>query len=149
MKGRPILSSLTRSRIVGLLLLVVLAIVASLTVFLSQHPGEPGQKSVAGGKTVFASPGNGLSSMANRLSPGDTLLLRDGLYSNSRLGIDGIHGTSTSPITIRAEHDGKAVIDGGGPPVIEVSNSPFLLFAGLGGTNQAQGGEVYVGGRDH
>jgi hypothetical protein len=46
------------------------------------------------------------------IQPGDTLLLKDGTYYQS---LDVTRsGTSDNPITIKAENDGKAIIDGQG-----------------------------------
>ena len=44
------------------------------------------------------------------LKAGDTLVLRDGTYHQSL--IVTVSGTQTSPITIKAENDGRAIIDG-------------------------------------
>lgn len=44
------------------------------------------------------------------LQPGDTLIIKDGTYYQS-LNVT-VSGTSGNPITIKAEHDGLAIIDG-------------------------------------
>src|SRR5260370_18387150 len=110
---------------------LLLIFVVPLTGFGSQRQHELRQQ--AAGNTIYASPGDNLSAKANSLSPGDTLLLQDGLYSNSELHVNGIHGTATAPITIRAEHDGKAIIDGAGSAsyVIEVKNSSYVIVDGF------------------
>jgi hypothetical protein len=46
----------------------------------------------------------------SRLRPGDTLILKDGTYYQS-LTIN-ISGTEENPITIKAQNDGKAIVDG-------------------------------------
>jgi len=45
------------------------------------------------------------------LAPGDTLILLDGLYTQP-LEPNGRNGRAEAPITIRAQHDGQAIIDG-------------------------------------
>jgi len=44
------------------------------------------------------------------LQPGDTLLIKDGTYYQS-LDVT-ISGTAGNPITIKAENDGQAIVDG-------------------------------------
>ena len=46
------------------------------------------------------------------LAPGDTLVVMDGLYQQN-IEPTGADGTPEQPITIRAQHDGQAIIDGG------------------------------------
>lgn len=46
-----------------------------------------------------------------RIGPGDTLVVRDGMYGPLDVRTSGQPG---APITVRAEHDGAAVFDGGG-----------------------------------
>ena len=46
------------------------------------------------------------------MDPGDTLILMDGVYKQSLNPRGG--GVEGKPITIRAQHDGKAIIDGEG-----------------------------------
>jgi hypothetical protein len=62
------------------------------------------------GKTLYVSPGQPFPWAS--LQPGDTLILRDGVYRQAM--IPTVNGTADKPITIRAEHDGKAIIDGEG-----------------------------------
>jgi hypothetical protein len=47
------------------------------------------------------------------LGPGDTLILMDGTYYQS-LHPHGVTGEPGRPITVRAQHDGRAIIDGQG-----------------------------------
>lgn len=49
----------------------------------------------------------------NKLGPGDTLILLDGVYYQS-LHPDKVSGEPGRPITVRAQHDGRAIIDGQG-----------------------------------
>ena len=127
-----------------LLAFLLLIFVVPLTGFGSQRQHELRQQ--AAGNTIYASPGDNLSAKANSLSPGDTLLLQDGLYSNSELHVNGIHGTATAPITIRAEHDGKAIIDGAGsaPYVVEVKNSSYIVVDGLVARNAGPDYDVVI-----
>lgn len=50
------------------------------------------------------------SKAMKKLRPGDTLIVKDGTY-NQTLNIT-VSGTSGSPVTVKADHDGGAVIDG-------------------------------------
>ncbi len=72
------------------------------------------------------SPG-GLSAAVAALRPGDALCLRDGTYTEAIA--PRANGTQAAPITIRAEHDGKATIDGQGV------RKPLNLGEGTGGGN--------------
>jgi hypothetical protein len=65
---------------------------------------------VPGGQVRYVSPGANLSSAVSQLGPGDTLILRDGVYWSS-MSVS-VSGTASQPIVIRAEHDGRAVVDG-------------------------------------
>ena len=130
-------------------LLLILAV--PLAGFRSQRQyGLPWQ---AAENIIYASPGDNLSAKANSLSPGDRLILHDGLYVNSELYVNGIHGTQTMPITIQAEHDGKAIIDGAGsaPHVIEVNNSSNVVVDGLVARNAGPAESVVIvsGESDH
>ena len=99
---------------------------------------------------VYASPGDNLQQKASNLSAGKTLVLRDGFYANQGLIVEHIHGTETEPITIMAEHDGKAIIDGGGPSAqtVWIENSSYIIVQGI----VAQHGQepvVVYGPADH
>lgn len=107
--------------------LLLFILVVPLTGFRSQR--QEGLCRQVAGKMIYASPGDNPSTKANSLSPGDRLILPDSLYANSQLHMDGIHGTPTAPITIPAEHDGEAIIDGAGRAshVIEGSNRSYII----------------------
>ena len=64
------------------------------------------------GRTYYMTPADSFDAKIGALRPGDTLILRDGVYRQSL--IPSVNGTATQPITIRAENDGKAIIDGEG-----------------------------------
>jgi hypothetical protein len=90
--------------------------------------------------TYYASPtggGNGLSASSpfqivnfwSVAQPGDTLILLDGTYkgANSMI-VTAVDGTASSPITIKALHDGQAIIDGQGLyHTCYVDNSHYIL----------------------
>jgi hypothetical protein len=111
--------------------------------FLTQQQERRQQ---AAGKTVFAYPGDNLSSKVSSLQPGDTLILHDGIYANTHFLISRVNGSSTSPITIEAEHDGKAIIDGDADSsnlaVLEIKGSTYITVEGLVVRN---GGQDVVG----
>lgn len=79
---------------------------------------------------------------SNQLEPGDTLIIKDGVYYQSIRPGYGVGGEPGNPITIRAQNDGKAIIDGQGvrTPVylgdqgyfiiegIIAQNSPFDVY---------------------
>lgn len=82
------------------------------------------------GDTYYVSPGNDLSVVVAMLSPGDTLVLRDGVYHSSMLV--GVAGTATLPITIRAEHDGRAFVDGqSSRRPCQISSSSWVRVEGI------------------
>lgn len=103
--------------------------VSVITVQQRQHLQQ-----YAAGNSVTVSPGDNLSQKISNLSPGDTLILNDGVYTG-QLAADNIHGTATAPITIQAANDGKAIIDGGGntnyQAVLEVKDSSYVNVKGL------------------
>ncbi len=84
----------------------------------------------AWGATRAIGPGDDLARAAARLGPGDTLILRDGVYRSSiapaRSGVEG------RLITIRAQNDGGAVIDGEREraPVV-ISGQDYIVIEGL------------------
>jgi len=61
-------------------------------------------------KTVNVQPGRSLQEAADKLQPGDTLLLAEGTYYQSFNLTRG--GTERKPITIKAEAPGKVIITG-------------------------------------
>ncbi|KPK42839.1 MAG: hypothetical protein AMK72_14000 [Planctomycetes bacterium SM23_25] len=62
------------------------------------------------GETVNVGPGQSLQEAANKLNPGDTLLLAEGTYYQSLTLTRS--GTAGSPITIRAKAPGKVIVTG-------------------------------------
>lgn len=67
-------------------------------------------------------------------TPGTTIVLADGTYRGSKaLQISGKHGTSTSPITIKAANRGRAII--AGADVLHIVRSSHIVVEGLKITN--------------
>ena len=60
--------------------------------------------------------------------------------------MDRIHGTPTAPITIQADHDGKAIIDGTGsaPYVIEANDSSYVVVDDLAAQNAGPNNDVVI-----
>ena len=109
----------------------------------SPTPPPPGYP--AGDTTYYISPAgddsrSGLSEAEawatfalawQRMRPGDSLVLMDGVYYQS---LDpGISGQAGNPITIKAHHDGKAIIDGQRvrDPVYLRGNRHFFIIEGI------------------
>jgi hypothetical protein len=60
------------------------------------------------------------------MRPGDTLLVKDGIYMQSIAPT--VSGTPGNPIIIKAERDGSAIIDGGGSrPALYIYNSTVVI----------------------
>jgi hypothetical protein len=79
-----------------------------------------------------------------RAKPGDTLCLKDGVYTGATSMIRppaGLSGTPGAPITIRAENDGAVLIDGGsragskikGP--VRLKNNDYFVLEGFDAAN--------------
>ena len=71
----------------------------------------------------------------DQLGPGDTLILKDGVYSAGTTGLPDITktGTASAPVTIKAEHERKARINGDGcvMSLYIHPGSAYLVFDGL------------------
>jgi Chondroitinase B len=113
-------------------------------------PSPPASPQPAVANAVYASPGDDLQKKASSLSAGQTLILRDGFYANQGLVVEDVHGTATAPITIMAEHDGKAIIDGGtsGGDTVWIENSSYITVQGIVAQHGVQPVVVY-GPADH
>ncbi|WP_244966017.1 polysaccharide lyase 6 family protein [Paenibacillus alvei] len=67
-------------------------------------------------------------------TPGTTIVLANGTYTGSKaLQISGKHGTSKSPITIKAANRGRAII--AGADVLHIVRSSYIVVEGLKITN--------------
>lgn len=99
-----------------------------------------------GGRTFFISPsgndaypGNSaaqpwltFSKAWSQLQPGDTLVVRDGIYKQDLSPPPLKSGKEMAPITVRAENDGMAFIDGETVrPTLALRGSAYLVFEGL------------------
>ncbi len=78
------------------------------------------------------------------LSPGDVLIVRSGIYSQEITPPPGKAGTAAKPITVRAETDGAAMINGSANLI---SNS-YLTFEGLRMRGPAGDGVFAIGSKD-
>jgi hypothetical protein len=116
---------------------------ATATATYTPMPVPTATPQPATGKTLYVSPGQPFP-WAN-LYPGDTLILRDGVYRQAM--IPTVNGTADKPIVIRAEHDGQAIIDGEGKrAVFETGHSRpgtgnNLIVEGIVGRNSS--GDVW------
>jgi hypothetical protein len=102
--------------------------------------------SAARADTYYASPdGGGDGSTAESpfriaefwdvAAPGDTLLLLDGTYTGADSAIappEGLSGVEGQPITVRAQNDGKVLLDGGGArEAIHLSGNDWYVIEGM------------------
>ena len=129
-----------------LVLILLFSGVVLAQIFLHQRQQLQQQ---AAGNVIYVSPGDNLGNAVSQLAPGDTLIFHDGTYTGS-LPASGIHGTATALITIEAEHDGMAIIDGQNnvTTVIDLSNSSYVLLQGFVARN-AIGSVVRGDGSNH
>jgi hypothetical protein len=113
-----------------MLLTVLLTVLPAVLLVTVDGMVMAGAASAAGGRTYYLSPRGDDDGAGTRgapwrtfgrafeaLGPGDTLLLLDGTYTEATTGViqpNVRNGTRGKPITIRARHDGKAIIDGQG-----------------------------------
>ena len=63
------------------------------------------------GAEFFVSSSSELNSVLNQVSPGDTITLRDGTYTNQHFQFSA-DGTQSLPITFRAETPGQVILNG-------------------------------------
>lgn len=76
-------------------------------------------------------PEDDLQAAIDELEPGDTLILKNGIYRQP-LELRNVHGTEAQPITIRAEHDGNVTIDGElKRRAIFIKNSSYIRLSGI------------------
>lgn len=114
------------------ILLAVGVLVVVLVTILITVPPAPGRTFYVSPSGDDANPGTedlpwrSLSYAMERLSAGDLLNLRVGIYHEHDLRV-GLRGTSGAPITIRSYPGERATIDGGVPFFKEVPNSEWEL----------------------
>ena len=62
--------------------------------------------------TLYANPGDNLRNTIAGMSPGDTLILNPGLYTQTNgVKVISVNGTASQPITIMGSADGDAIIE--------------------------------------
>jgi len=97
-----------------------------------------------------------VADVAARLRAGDTMILADGRYDALRL--EGLRGTAGAPITVQAENERRAFIQGTGRcPALDVRNCSHVHAIGLRVENAdneqnrdtSNAGVVHLAGCDH
>jgi len=82
--------------------------------------------------TQSSAPLKTFSSAWGKLTPCDTLILLDGTYLQDLSPPSGKNGAAGTPIVIKAQNDGAAIIDGEGKrDTLDVSGHSYLVFEGL------------------
>ena len=103
-------------------------------------------------------PGNDMAASIAQLFPGETLTLTNGTYSPIFIscGSNARSGTAGNPITIRAQNERQARIQGTGNTVLYIQNCSYWTVEGLylrnvdtGSIPGFDGGGIYVDGGDH
>lgn len=91
-----------------------------------------GDDSAAG---TDAAPWRTIQASVGKLKPGDTLLIRNGTYSerngDGNVLIQGLNGTAQQWITIAAYPGQRPKLQGGEWKVLGIENSSYLVFRGL------------------
>ncbi|HZE38462.1 MAG TPA: polysaccharide lyase 6 family protein [Stackebrandtia sp.] len=104
------------------------ALVLVAGVWLPQAIGHADEQTPR--RTVNVGSSDELAGAMSDAKPGDRIVVADGDYEID--GMSGKHGTADEPITVVAEHRGKAVINEG---QLEVEKSSYVTFEGLKWTN--------------
>jgi len=60
----------------------------------------------------FLEPGEDVEAFAKQVSPGDVIVLKNGIWKNANLTFERLPGTAEKPIVIRAETPGRVVFTG-------------------------------------
>src|SRR5438552_191173 len=95
-------SSLLARKLISFFSLVVIGFALPGSLFLVNLAAQfQPHAARATGNTIYASPGDNLTTKVSALQPGDTLLLNDGVYY-APLNVVNKVGTATAPITIKA-----------------------------------------------
>jgi len=108
----------------------------------------------SGGSGSSASPWKTLSYAVDRLNGGDTLILKDGIYSGAANAINNVpSGSAISYTTIRAENDFGAILDGTGSGwtnPITIAGRSYIVVQGLRIRNSlSYEAGIYVDDSDH
>jgi hypothetical protein len=76
------------------------------------------------------------------LNPGSTLVLEDGVYTAAKTGLLNVNcsagassGTAAAPITVMAQHERQATIEGGGYSGVQITNCSYWNIQGVYVTN--------------
>ena len=153
---KPRIAGIRRSSLVSTIFTILaIPVLLSDGIAASYYISPTGSDSNSGAAT---SPWKTFAFAIPRLSPGDTLILKDGVYSASNSGYPHIskNGTASQPITIKAENERQAFIDGDGNVPFWVSGSSYLVFEGIRIRNRdvlisnpIGGHVIYVGSSNH
>jgi hypothetical protein len=122
--------------------------VLATTYFISPN----GSDSSSG--TSSSAPLGTFANAISKLRPGDTLILRDGMYSLANSGLPAIdcarnaqNGANGAPITVRAENERQAFIKGDGSvDTLEIRNCSYWTVEGLHVESADNSSSRYVGG---
>ncbi len=88
---------------------------------------------------IFVSSANDIQNALGSLQPGDNLIMTDGVWTNQEIELNGF-GTSTNPITLRAQTPGGVVLNG--DSTLDISGD-WLVVDGL----RFEGGALSDGSR--
>lgn len=110
-------------------------IIFLLTLFLlgSFLIAPSGVISKAHAATITVSTASQLTTALSVVKPGDTITLKDGIYTGSAFTLLGKKATSTSRIVIKAANRNKAIISGNA--YLHIQDSSFITIEGLLFTN--------------
>ena len=128
--------------------LTIVLIFSSTIVFASTYYISPADLNA--NRSASSNQRQKLNKVIRRMLPGDTLILQDGIY-NEKLIVQ-VSGTKTNPIIIKAQHDGKAIIDGRGSiyPLLRIRGKRYVDIEGIVFQNSAAnvieigGGSTYI-----
>jgi hypothetical protein len=145
-------SSLHSHKTVSFLFRVVIFLALSITIVLIKNQTQYQGRAAGTGNVYYANPGDDLTAKASVLQPGDTLILHDGIYANQHIYLQNVHATATAPITIQAEHDGQATVDGGATTSnvhgIYLGHDSYITVQGFSVHND-YGDNIALDGSDH
>src|SRR3954453_5252235 len=127
-------------RMVKRLVLVIAVVVAAAgcvpspwndgRVFQNAYYVSPSGSDAAAGTS--AAPWQHFDKAYSKLQPGDALVLKDGIYTEALTPPASLNGTAPLGITIGAEHDGKALINGQGSHIpIRLHGNDYIDIEGL------------------
>jgi len=100
--------------------------IASLSLLLLAVPAEAATYSI--------SPNDSWNAKLAQLQPGDTLILKDGTYGPASIDCSSNtrNGTASAPITLKAEHERRAFLQGDGrEDVVAIQNCTWWVIEGF------------------